>query len=208
MANINPTRINLINTKKSIRIAQKGRDLLKRKREVLVLEFMKLLKLSGSDRSYLDQLLAKAYQIIAISSAYVGDFELNYAAMHSVDNADIEINVKNVMGVRVPEIKMAELPDKSNVKYYSVVGSSAAVDDIEYSFSEVRKTIVEIVKREQGLKRLVLEIDKTKRRVNALEYVLVPRLNYQSKYITMRLEEMDRDTFSALKHVKKKLQKK
>ena len=83
MASINPTRINLINTKKSIRIAQKGRDLLKRKREVLVLEFMRLLKLSGADRSYLDQLLYKAYQIIAISSAYVGDFELNYAAMHS-----------------------------------------------------------------------------------------------------------------------------
>jgi V/A-type H+-transporting ATPase subunit D len=208
MANINPTRINLINTKKNIRIAQKGRELLKRKREVLVIEFMKLLKLSGADRSYLDRMLEKAYKTIAISSAYVGDFELNYAAMHAEDNADIGIKVKNIMGVRVPEIGIAELPDTKNIRYYSTVGSSAAIDDIEYSFSEVKRTIVEIVKREQGLKRLVLEIDKTKRRVNALEYVMVPRLQYQSKYIMMRLEEMERDTFSALKHVKKRLQKK
>ena len=68
--------------------------------------------------------------------------------------------------------------------------------------------MIEVAQREQGLRRLVMEIDKTKRRVNALDYIVIPRMKGQVKYISMRLDEMDRDTFSALKHIKKKIGKK
>ncbi|MDE1811051.1 MAG: V-type ATP synthase subunit D, partial [Candidatus Micrarchaeota archaeon] len=72
--------------------------------------------------------------------------------------------------------------------------------------NDVLNTVVDVAKREQGIKRLVIEIDKVKRRVNALEYIVVPNLNKRKKYIAMRLEEIDRDMFSGLKHVKKKLE--
>jgi V/A-type H+/Na+-transporting ATPase subunit D len=204
MARINPTRINLINSKKEIRIARKGHSLLTRKREVLVLEFMKLLKLSGADRKMLEEMLSKAYDVVAVSSAYVGDFSLNASAANLRDSTSVKIAGKNIMGVKVPEIDMTEESMGPN-DFIGIVGSSAATDDITDAFSEVKRVLVEIVKREQGLRRLVLEIDKTKRRVNALEYVMIPRIVSQSRYIAMRLEEMDRDTFSALKHVKKRL---
>ncbi|MCL5440413.1 MAG: V-type ATP synthase subunit D [Candidatus Marsarchaeota archaeon] len=202
---INPTRMNLINVKKNIKVASKGHDLLKRKREVLVVEFMKLLKLSGADRDYLDKVLKRAYSVTAMSSAYAGDFELNAAASNMQESTKVEITIKNVMGVKVPEIS-ATTAEPAPPEYW-IMGTGAAVDDVDESFAEVKKAVLEMVKREQGLKRLVLEIEKTKRRVNALEYVLVPRLEFQSGYIKMRLEEMERDTFSALKHVKRRISK-
>ncbi len=197
--------MNLINVKKNIKVASKGHDLLKRKREVLVVEFMKLLKLSGADRDYLDKVLKRAYSVTAMSSAYAGDFELNAAASNMQESTKVEITIKNVMGVKVPEIS-ATTAEPAPPEYW-IMGTGAAVDDVDESFAEVKKAVLEMVKREQGLKRLVLEIEKTKRRVNALEYVLVPRLEFQSGYIKMRLEEMERDTFSALKHVKRRISK-
>ncbi len=202
---INPTRINLINTKKSIALAKKGHGLLKKKREVLVAEFMKLLKLSGADRSYMDKLLTKSYSTVAIASAYEGEFALSTAVQNAEDTDNISINVKNVMGVRVPEISYSNV--QANMLHV-LTSSSTAVGDIMNSFTDTKKTIIEVAKREQGLRRVVIAIDKTKRRVNALENVVVPRLEGQARYIKMRIEEMDRDTFSALKHVKARLEKK
>ena len=197
--------MNLINVKKNIKVATKGHDLLKRKREVLVIEFMKLLKLSGADRDYLNKVLRRAYSVVAVSSAYAGDFELNAAASNIRESTKVGITIKNVMGVKVPEI--SESASEPIPPEYWILGNSAAVDDVDESFAAVKRAVLEMVKREQGLKRLVLEIEKTKRRVNALEYVLVPRLEFQSRYIKMRLEEMERDTFSALKHVKQRISK-
>ena len=207
MARVNPTRINLINSKKEIKIAKKGHSLLTRKREVLVLEFMKLLKLSGVDRRMLEDQLARAYDVVAVSSAFVGDFRLSVAAANIPDSTSVIIQGKNVMGVKVPEIEMREAERKGGDSYLSMVAGNASTDDIADSFADVKRALVEVVKREQGLRRLVLEIEKTKRRVNALEYVVVPRLTKQARYISIRLEEIDRDTFSALKHVKKRLEK-
>ena len=85
------------------------------------------------------------------------------------------------------------------------MSASIAAEDINESFSKALAAIVDVAEREQGLRRIVLEIEKTKRRVNALEYVVIPNMRSNAKYITMRLGEMDRDMFSALKHVKKKL---
>ena len=207
MARVNPTRINLINSKKEIRIAKKGHSLLTRKREVLVLEFMKLLEISGVDRKMLEDQLSRAYDVVAVSSAFVGDFRLNVAAANIPDSTSVMIQGKNVMGVKVPEIEMKEVEREGGEGYLSMVAGNASTDDISDSFADVKRALVEVVKREQGLRRLVLEIEKTKRRVNALEYVVIPRISKQARYISIRLEEIDRDTFSALKHVKKRLEK-
>ncbi len=204
MANINPTRMNLINLKKRIVVARKGYDILKRKREVLVIEFLKMLRQSKESRAMLNELMQQSYKTVTIASTYVGNFELEDVALHREQAAPVKIRIKNIMGVRIPEItRTAQLANIS----YSIMPSSLAVDDISDTFTRATNSIIDVAQREQGLKRLVIEIDKTKRRVNALDYRIIPNMRSQSKYIRMRLEEMDRDTFSALKHVKKKLSK-
>jgi V/A-type H+-transporting ATPase subunit D len=204
----NPTRINLINTRKSMVIAKKGYSVLKRKREVLVIEFLRLLKDSTHDKGYVMQKLSHAYRSLALALAYTGDFELGYASEYVNEPKPIAIEMKDIMGVKVPEIEHIGAGGSILSRGYSIVSTSSAVDDVNESFGEVLNALIDLAKREQGLKRLVLEIEKVKRRVNALDYILIPTLNRRAKYISMRLDEMDRDTFSALKHIKRKLQRK
>lgn len=205
MARQNPTRINLINTKKRMVIARKGHSILKKKREVLVLEFLKLLKQSKNDRAYLLSIMDRAYKTVTIASTYVGNFELEETALHVSEAQRIGVSVKNIMGVRIPEIYRGNESGRSFD--YEMLSKSIAVDDIQNSFSKVISTVIEVAQREQGLRRIVLEVEKTKRRVNALDYVVIPNMKSEAKYIAMRLDEIDRDMFSALKHVKKKIAK-
>ena len=203
---MNPTRMNLINTRKGIVRARKGYGILKKKREVLVLEFMKLVQQSTKDRSYLNQLVQQGYRAVGMASTYVGNFELEEVALHMKEAKPVGMNIKNIMGVKVPEITRSS--EEGLGLSYSLLSTNIAVDDIRNSFVNVINTMIDVAQREQGLRRLVMEIDKTKRRVNALDYIVIPRMRGQVKYISMRLDEMDRDTFSGLKHIKKKLQKK
>ncbi len=113
------------------------------------------------------------------------------------------MGVKNIMGVKIPEIEQTG----KSVKAAELFQTSTAVSDVSDAFSGVKDMLINTAKSEQSLRRLILEIDKTKRRVNALEYILLPKLKKESGYISFRLNEMERDTFSALKHVKKKLEK-
>ncbi len=194
--------MNLINTRKSIVLATKGHSLLKRKREALVIEFFKLLKESRSDRERLQQQLQMAYKTTVMASTFSGDFELEQASFYVSDESNISMGVKNIMGVKIPEIAVTS----SNAKAPELYQTSTAVSDVSDAFSGVKEMLINTAKSEQSLRRLILEIDKTKRRVNALEYILLPRLKKESAYISFRLNEMERDTFSALKHVKKKLE--
>ena len=198
--------MNLINTRKGIVRARKGHSILKKKREVLVLEFMKLIQQSSKDRTHLNQLVQTGYRSVGMASTYVGNFELEEVAMHMKEAKPVGMNIKNIMGVKVPVITRS--PDEDAGLSYSLLSTNISVDDIRLSFVNIINTMIEVAQREQGLRRLVMEIDKTKRRVNALDYIVIPRMKGQVKYISMRLDEMDRDTFSALKHIKKKLQKK
>ena len=201
---ITPTRMNLIATKRRTAIAKKGHSILKKKREVLVLEFLKLLKNTGNDRDRMYDILQKAYQILGTGYAYAGSIELEEAADYVKEYGSIGISVKNIMGVRVPEIDKGE---SEVAVMLNMLSASVAVDDINESFTNALESIINVAQREQGLRRIVLEIEKTKCRVNAMDYIVIPRYNAQAKYISTRLEEMNRDTFSALKHVKKKLSK-
>ena len=198
--------MNLINTRKGIVRARKGYGILKKKREVLVLEFMKLIQQSTKDRAHLNQLVQAGYKSVGMASTYVGNFELEEVALHMKEAKPVGMNIKNIMGVKVPVISRS-LEGEGGLSY-SLLSPNISVDDIRLSFVNIINTMIDVAQREQGLRRLVLEIDKTKRRVNALDYIVIPRMKGQVKYISMRLDEMDRDTFSALKHIKKKIGRK
>lgn len=193
--------MNLINLKRRVVIAKKGHDILKKKREVLVIEFMKMLKQSSESRSKLNEQVQGSYNMVETASTYVGNFELEEVALHMKQAAPIRMKIKNIMGVRIPVIERTQ-----GAQAYSILFStSLAVDDINETFTSATNSIIDVAQREQGLKRLVLEIDKTKRRVNALDYKVIPDMMDQSKYIRMHLDEMEREMFAGLKHVKKKL---
>jgi V/A-type H+/Na+-transporting ATPase subunit D len=202
-AKINPTRMNLINLKKSAKLAGKGHSLLKKKREALVIEFFKLLQKSEADRARLQEMLGAAYKTTAIASTFSGDFGLEQAAAQMADTSTVSIGVRSVMGVRIPIIEQ----QFGAARPGAAAKTSIAVSDVEDSFGQVKRMVVEIGKREQGLRRLVIEIDKVKRRVNALENIVIPNMKRQASTISFTLNEMDRDTFSSLKHVKKRLAK-
>ena len=198
---INPTRMNLINLKKNITLAKKGHEILKKKQEVLVMEFLHLIKESKINRQYLSQVLQEAYKTGITSSVYIGNFELEEAGFYAKERAPIKINIKNIVGVKIPEIHKQE----KAVLEYNLLSTSSAIDDIENKFLKLEDVVIDIAGKEQNLKKLAIEIDKTKRRVNTLEQVLIPRINAQAKYISFRLDEIERNSFVSLKYFKEKI---
>ncbi|MDE1824154.1 MAG: V-type ATP synthase subunit D, partial [Candidatus Micrarchaeota archaeon] len=130
MAMPNPTRINLINTRKRIGIARKGYNILKRKREVLVIEFLKLLKESKESRNVLNEMVRQAYIMVTTASTYVGNFELEEVALYMKEAEPVRITIKNIMGVRIPVISRSA----ANGRQVSFLSSSLAVDDLNDTF--------------------------------------------------------------------------
>ncbi|MBU1166613.1 V-type ATP synthase subunit D, partial [Candidatus Micrarchaeota archaeon] len=193
---VNPTRMELIKTKERIVLAKKGHKLLKQKRDALILEFFKILKKAQDLRGELANRMKRAYGSLALAETYHNIQELSKVSLDLRKDIDIEIDVQNVMGVKIPNITTTmETKHFMSIPSYSVAATSAKIDAAVEDFDEVLKMVIKLAETETAMKRLILEIEKTKRRVNALEYVLIPRLDEQKRMISFRLEEMERDSF-------------
>lgn len=205
---VNPTRMELIKTKERIKLASKGHKLLKQKRDALILEFFKILKKAQDLRGQLALKMAVGYKSLALAETYHNMQELTKVSLDLRKEIDIDIEVRNVMGVKIPNIttKM-EAKHFLNLPTYSVAATSAKIDAAVDDFNEILTMVIKLAETETAMKRLIIEIEKTKRRVNALEFVLIPRLEEQQKMISFRLEEMERDSFVSLKTIKRKLEK-
>ena len=201
MASLSPTRMNLITLRKRIAVAEKGEDILTRKRQVLVAEFLKLLSEPRKRRKELNEILQRAYKTAMLASTYVGNFQLEEIAYSMKEASPISIEVKNIMGVKVPEIGRLVARHEAAPMLHSV-----AAEEVSSSFSQALQVLVDVAELEQGLRKVVIEIDKTKRQTNVLKYVVIPNMEKNKKYIEMRLDEIDRDMFIALKHTKKRLE--
>ncbi|MFH1786024.1 MAG: V-type ATP synthase subunit D, partial [Candidatus Micrarchaeota archaeon] len=205
---VNPTRMELIKTKERITLAVKGHKLLKQKRDALILEFFKILKKAQDLRGQLAQRVAQGYHSLALAEIYHNIQELTKVSLDLKKDIDINIEVRNVMGVKIPNID-AKMEHKHFMALpsYSIAATSAKIDAAVDDFNEILQMVIKLAETETAMKRLIVEIEKTKRRVNALEFVLIPRLEDQKKLITFRLEEMERDSFVSLKTIKRKLDK-
>jgi V/A-type H+/Na+-transporting ATPase subunit D len=205
--NPNPTRMELIKARQRIKLAMKGHKLLKQKRDVLIMEFFKILSKAKDLRTELNQAMAKAYKSIAIAQAYHGAAEVENISMSVSAAPELEMEIKNVMGLKISRIECksdAELKPLTQ-RGYSIVGSSAKIDDAAEEFQKVLGLVIRLAETENAIRKLIREIEKTKRRVNALEFVVIPQITEQSKMIQFRLEEMERDSFVMLKTIKRKL---
>jgi V/A-type H+-transporting ATPase subunit D len=202
----NPTRMELLKIKSRIKLAKNGHNLLKQKRDALIMEFFKILKKAEDLRGELNSKMGSAYKSLSVAHAYHTTFELESIATGLEQDMGLEVKSRNVMGVRIPEIS-ASLEEKGfEERGYSVMGTSAKIDDVVDDFGAVLRLVVTLAETETAIRRLIKEIEKTKRRVNALEFVVIPRLERERNEIIFRLEEMERDSFVSLKVIKRRLE--
>jgi len=198
---VKPTRSELIKLKKKILLAKSGYNLLKKKRDGLILEFFEILKKAKTVRQELVETYKNALDKMNLARAAESDLKLRSLALAISKHPDIMIEAKNIMGVRVPKINKEELKDPTT---YGLLVGSAKIDEATEAYTQVVEKIVLAAEVETSMKKLLLEIDKTKRRVNALEFKVIPGLEELQKFIQFRLEELERESLFGLKHIKKK----
>ncbi len=199
---VSPTRMELMKIKKRVGLAQKGHDLLEDKMDALIMELFNVLKrIQGSRTRALEQ-LSKAHQAISNCMAMLGTLETTQAANEAKKELQLEISTRSVMGIAVPVVEVGEVERNAVARGYSLHSTSSWLDEAAREFERALKLLVELAELEAIALAIVRELEKTKRRVNALEYVLIPRLRDTVKFITMRLDEMERENFNRLKRIK------
>ena len=200
--NIRPTRLEYIRTKRRIIIAKKGLKLLKLKRQALILEFFNTSKSAASLRSGLQAELIKGYQSIRMAEMLAGSMRLENEAMKIPQLSKLQITPKNVMGVRIPKIGGGQ---GNQALTEHLLELPPSINEAIKALQNVHRMVLDVAEKETTLRKLLLEIEKTKRKSNAIENVFIPRLLAAVKFITFRLDEMERDTFIMLKTVKRKM---
>lgn len=198
---VHPTRMELLEINKRITLARKGHKLLKEKRDSLVMEFFKIVDKGRDCRKKLIADMGFGYGNLIKAEALAGSAQIDSIASTMPEFGSINLRFSNVMGIKIPKI---ELEEESRKAEYNLISTSSKLDEAIHDFNKLLKQILNLVEAEETIRRLGDEIKKTKRRVNALEYIMIPRLENTQRYITMRLEEMERENFFRLKAVKKK----
>lgn len=200
---VNPTRMELLKLKDREKLAVKGHGLLKEKRNALIMEFFNILERVKGSRENVESKLAEAFEDLTAAQIIMGDLAVKKAAMSVKESIKVDIDSRSVMGVSVPLIE-AETSNRNLVERgYGFVDTSAKIDEAARNFEESINLIIELAEIEKTIVLLAEEIESTKRRVNALEHIIIPRMENTVKYIEMRLEEMERENFVRLKMIKK-----
>ena len=200
---IKPTRSELLRLKKQIKLAKSGYSLLKKKRDGLILEFFEILKKAKTLREELVNEYKTALEKINIARTLEGDLKVNSVAMAIKEIPDLKLTAKNIMGVKVPKIESSEIQKAFAERGYGIY-SSSAIDESAAAYEKVVEKIILAAEVETSMRKLLNEIEKTKRRVNALEFVLIPNLDKVRSFIQLRLEEIERENIFRMKRIKAK----
>jgi V/A-type H+-transporting ATPase subunit D len=203
-----PTRAVLIALKRRMKVAQTGHSLLKMKRDGLMIEFFEVLNKAKTVRKELVEALIKAEQRLQMATATEGSVAIGSVAYSLQKEPTIVLESRNIMGVVVPKITADAVQKKMFERGYGIIGTSAAIDEAADAYEVLLDKIILAAEVETGMIRLLEDIDSTKRRVNALEFKVVPDLKLTIKFISMALEEMDRDNLVKMKMLKGKSERK
>jgi V/A-type H+-transporting ATPase subunit D len=196
---VNPNRMELLRLKKRLVIAKRGHKLLKDKRDALIQEFIHLVKENKTIREELENKLMKCYIIFSNASSLMSKITLEETLMFPKAKSTIELTFKNIMGVNVPKYIFKF---EGNIYAYSLFNTTPELDLALRNFYEILPLMLQLAELDKAVSLLANEIEKTRRRVNALEYVLIPDLENTIKFITMKLDEMARSTTSAIMRIK------
>lgn len=201
---VKPTRSELLEVKRKIKLTQSGYKILKMKRDGLILEFFKILEEAKQAREEASKQHEVAMRKINVAMAVDGIISVKSAAYAHKTHPEISVRSKNVMGLVVPEIEANSVKSTIEERGYGIVGTSTYINEATEAFEELVETLTKAAEIETTLKKLLNEIEGTKRRVNALEFKVIPELQEAEAFIELRLEEMERDNLFSLKHLKDK----
>jgi V/A-type H+-transporting ATPase subunit D len=203
MEQVNPTRMELIRKRSQIKLAEQGRDLLREKMDALIQEFFHIMESVSQSRQELEELADASRHSLTIALAVDDPVTLRSASFATKRGLTLEIHGKNIMGVPVPIIEKKKFVKSIFERGYSIITVSGRIDEVAERYEEQLDHIINLAETETSLKRLGGEIQMTRRRVNALEQILIPDLKKQARYIKNIIEEREREDLYRLKKVKK-----
>lgn len=199
---IKPTRSELINLKRQIALSERGYKILKMKRDGLILEFFKILADAKDSRGEILDRYKRAVETMALANTVEGAIGVKSAAFSVQEVPNISLAQKNIMGVVVPEISSSKVKKSLPERGYGVLGTTSTIDETATAFEDLVEAIIKSAEIETTMKKLLDEIESTKRRVNALEFKVIPELSAARNFIKMRLDEMEREELFRLKRIK------
>jgi V/A-type H+-transporting ATPase subunit D len=201
---VKPTRKELMQIEDRIDLSERGHDTLEKKRDGLIMEFMDILDQAQDVRSDMDESYERAQHAINMARAMDGDVAVRGAAAALKEHPELTTQSKNIMGVVVPQIESSKVRKSLDERGYGVMGTSARIDEAADAYEELIENIILAAEVETAMKKMLEEIETTKRRVNALEFKLLPDLYDNKEYIEQKLEEQEREEIFRMKKIKNK----
>lgn len=201
---LEPTRANLLEIDEQIELVEKGKNQLEQVQEQLINEFMNLLERWKEESSDISDRFKDAQDKLDMTRAMEGDVKVRSAAQATSETVKLQSSIRNVAGVKVPEFTSNSVQKDLDQRGYGILGSSARIDETADSYEEVVDMIIVIAELETAMMRMLEEIEKIKRRVNAFEYRILPDLNEQKESIEQSLMEKERQEVYSLKKIKDK----
>ena len=196
---VKPTRMELLNLKRRVKSAERGHKLLKDKQDGLMKTFMEIIQEAKSLRKEIEEKLSKAFKNFMQASSMMSPQLLESALLYPSAITELEVATKNVMSCYIPYFNIKQEGDILN---YGYVQTSAELDMALSAFQEVFPLMIQLAEIEKQAERLATELETTRRRVNALEYKMIPDLKETVKFITMKLAETERSTVVGVMKIK------
>ena len=202
-ATINPTRMELTRLKGRLKTAIRGHKLLKDKRDELMKQFLDIVRRNRALRSKVEQGLERANAAFTVASALMSPEMLEQALLYPKQSVELEMSFRNIMSVNVPQYQFhTRNEDPSEIYPYGFAQTSGELDAALEELANVFHDMLELAEVEKTMQLLAEDIEKTRRRVNALEYVMIPQFQEKIRYISMKLEENERGNITRLMKVK------
>ena len=200
---ITPTRMVLNQLKGRLKTAARGHKLLKDKRDELMRQFMDVIKLNKILRTRVEEGLTEAFGALTVASAVMSPEMLEQALMYPRQSVELSVKYRNIMSVNVPQYSFStKTADAGEIYPYGFAQTSGELDVAMQAISRVFEDMLELARVEKTMQLLAEEIEKTRRRVNALEYVMIPEMQENIRYISMKLAENENSTKVRLMKVK------
>lgn len=201
--NVNPTRMMLTQLKRRLATATRGHKLLKDKRDELMKNFLELARENGRLRKEVEEELGAVYANFSVAAAIISNEAMEEALMIPKQGVELQVSRRNIMSVDVPEFSFkTKAENPADIFPYGFARTSGELDNAIVALSDLFPKLLELAAKEKQVQLLAAELEKTRRRVNALEYVMIPRLQVTIRYITMKLDENERGSQTRLMKVK------
>jgi V/A-type H+-transporting ATPase subunit D len=202
---IHPTRMELLALRKRRDIAERGRDLLREKLDALMIELFENVRQIAELRARSHALLREAYDLFIEAEMVHGLARLEQFGVGVEDRFELDTKTRNVIGVTLPEVQVRISPIRTAP--YNLLATSTKLDEATMKMTEAVEAMTELSSAEASTRKLAQAIASTKRRVNSLDYVIIPRVLQSIRYIQMHLEEREREDFFRLKRIKGRMEK-